>query len=64
MRITALYRKMNDVAILAICTRDDWKTCPEHKNCEPVAIISEIKPAMQFDELDVSEIQTIRINDK
>jgi hypothetical protein len=62
MRITALYRNVNGVAILAICTREDWKSCPDHKNCQPVAIVSEITPTMQFDELDVSEIRTIRIN--
>lgn len=38
MKITALYKKIGEVSILAICTKDDWQNCSEHKDCYPAAV--------------------------
>jgi hypothetical protein len=38
MKITALYKLIGDVSILAICTKDDWQKCAEHNDCYPAAV--------------------------
>jgi hypothetical protein len=38
MHITALYKVVGEVSILAICTKEDWRLCDEHRDCYPAAV--------------------------
>lgn len=38
MNITPLYKNVDGVLILSICTKADWTECREHKDCIPVAM--------------------------
>ena len=43
MRLTALYKAVGDIAVIAICTKEDWRSCEEHKDCSPAAVSLPLK---------------------
>jgi hypothetical protein len=57
MKITALYKPLEHIAVLTFCIKDDWRSCQEHENCQPVAI------TIPFRRVSVKIEETVEVYD-